>query len=274
MAKQRASKALTRVVGDLAGQIADGVRPALADEPDAVHQLRTAVRRMRGVVAAFDPYLDDTGWLRAGLADCGERLGLRRDAEVRAADAHRAAVALDLSPADTEALAGGPDLISRDAQTALVAWAHGAAARQFLDDLTAWGRDPRFTDRAHRRTRHVMREAVRRERRRVLARAAVMARGDEEQAHEIRKAARRLRHVADAAAPYLDGKVRERTIAAGSLGRDIQGHLGDHRDAVLLAGHAREVGLPRVEAWAREQSATALTGLPAALLALAGDDRI
>jgi CHAD domain-containing protein len=60
------------------------------------------------------------------------------------------------------------------------------------------------------------------------------------EAHEVRKAARRLRHTADAVsgppASVLDGWAP----MVGGLGKTIQGMLGDHRDALLLADHVRE----------------------------------
>ncbi len=44
---------LADIVGDLVALIDARTPAALADEPDAVHQLRTAVRRLRNVLAAF-----------------------------------------------------------------------------------------------------------------------------------------------------------------------------------------------------------------------------
>jgi len=58
---------------------------ALADEPDAVHQLRTHVRRLRSLLAAYGPLFDAsvvTG-LRRRYRTFGRELGVVRDLEVR-----------------------------------------------------------------------------------------------------------------------------------------------------------------------------------------------
>ncbi|WP_344400196.1 CHAD domain-containing protein, partial [Promicromonospora sukumoe] len=67
-------------------RVHDGVPAALADEPDAVHRLRTSVRRLRNVLAAFKRYLDRdaAAELRSRLKELGDVLGKARDLEVRA----------------------------------------------------------------------------------------------------------------------------------------------------------------------------------------------
>ena len=64
-------------------------------------------------------------------------------------------------------------------------------------------------------------------------------RGDVDAAHALRKAARRLRHTADAVtrppAAVLGADAQE----LGELGSQLQSLLGDHRDALLLAEHVR-----------------------------------
>lgn len=261
--------ALTAVVASLAAEITGGVRPALADEPDAVHQLRTAVRRLRSVLAAWDGCFVDSAPIRAGLADCGARLGARRDAEVRLADARGAASVLGLSVGDTAALTVELERDSAARHRVLVAWAHGVPARQFLVVLETWAASPAFGPRAEERAASAMDSAVRRERRRVLDRARSMSRGDEEQDHEVRKAARRLRHVAEVAEPHLAGHARQRAVRLGRRGRDLQGLLGDRRDALLLAEHAQRCGRPDVAAWATAQASAGTLGLPGLLLGLA-----
>src|SRR4029453_13227054 len=58
---------------------------ALDDEPDAVHQLRTHVRRLRSVLAAFAPLFDAAAGrsVRRPSGELGRALGTVRDLEVR-----------------------------------------------------------------------------------------------------------------------------------------------------------------------------------------------
>ena len=65
---------------------------AVADEPDAVHQLRTHVRRVRSVLAAYEPVFDAAPAvvLRRRYGELGDELGVVRDIEVRVLVAERA----------------------------------------------------------------------------------------------------------------------------------------------------------------------------------------
>ncbi len=271
---------LTAEIRDLAAAMTAGRAAAVADEPDAVHQLRTTVRRLRNLLAAFrrcfDP--DRAAELGAALASYGDLLGECRDLEVRAADATAALDALGLADALGDALVG--PLLTRHATAhdALVAWHAGPGVLALDALLASWTDAPALTRRARRPADAVARKAVRRQARRVLVRAdaVVAAEGIEDARHALRKAGRRLRHTADAVASVdADG-----TLAAlGKLGHQVQGALGDHRDALLLAEHARRCASGRADGADRasydlvveqagQLAAEALEGLPATLSTL------
>lgn len=241
MTRGPAGELLTTAIADLADGIAVRRAAALADEPDAVHQLRTTVRRLRNLLAAFrrcfDPLRADE--LGAVLASYGELLGRCRDLEVRAADAAAALASLDLGELD-QALAGPLRARHRAAHATLVEW-HATRACDELDaHLARWAAHPPLSGRAARRADAVAAKAVGRQARRVLRRADAAAAGDEEARHALRKAARRLRHTAEAVAPVDGAPVdKDRARALGMLGHEVQSALGDHRDALLLAAHAR-----------------------------------
>lgn len=231
---------LATEIGGLAADLTDRRAGALADEPDAVHQLRTTVRRLRNLLAAFrrcfDP--DRSAELAAALASYGDLLGECRDLEVRAADVTAALDTLGLTDALGDTLAG--PLLGRHAGAhgALVAWHAGPGATALDALLATWVDAPALARRARRPAVDVATKAVRRQARRVLARAdaVVAAEGVEDARHGLRKAGRRLRHTADAVASVdLDHSLR----ALGGLGHQVQGALGDHRDALLLAEHVR-----------------------------------
>lgn len=249
-----AAELLTGAVGDLVADLRRLRAPALADEPDAVHQLRTTVRRLRNLLAGFRHYLrrEPAADLRARLASYGALLGEGRDLEVRADDCRR--VLAELGRGDLLDDLVAPLLAGHATEHArLVAW-HATDEAAALDALLdAWvARPPLRRRRAAGRARPAARHVVRREVGRVLDRAEAAG----ETSHEVRKAARRLRHVAEVA-----GDDR-----AAQLGKEIQSCLGDHRDAVLLAAHLWEKGAPAlVVAHVETQAGRALEDLPGAL---------
>jgi inorganic triphosphatase YgiF len=83
----RRSSAGAVVLTHLRGQVDKLVmhdRGARSDEPDAVHQMRVATRRLRSALATYRPLLDpeQTEPIREELKWLGQILGLARDAEV------------------------------------------------------------------------------------------------------------------------------------------------------------------------------------------------
>ncbi|NYI43481.1 CHAD domain-containing protein [Nocardioides aromaticivorans] len=279
-----AGELLAAEIGRLAADLTARRAGALSDEPDAVHQLRTTVRRLRNVLAAFrrcfDP--DRSAELAAALASYGDLLGECRDLEVRAADVTAALDALGLADARGDALGEalvGPLLVRHAAaHAALVGWHAGPGVRALDALLATWTESPALARRARRPAAGVATKAVRRQARRVLARAdaVVAAEGVEEARHGLRKAGRRLRHTADAVASVdVDGSLR----VLGGLGHRVQGALGDHRDALLLAEHVRRCAAGQadradrasyelVAGHAEKLAAEALAGLDETLSAL------
>ncbi len=237
--------ALASVLADLADRLDERRPAALADEPDAVHQLRTTVRRLRNLLAAFGRYLDPAAadQLGEGLASYGDLLGRCRDLEVRVAHCCDVLVRLDLEEELTGPLVLPLRAEHAIAHAALVTW-HSSPARSALDAvLQVWRTAPPLSGRADKDAVKQARRAVRKQVRRTLAAADAVDLGAVEltdDAHHLRKAARRLRHTADAVtrepAALLDGPAAD----AGGLGQRIQGLLGDHRDALLLAAHVRD----------------------------------
>ena len=264
----------------LVEQLAAGRAAALADEPDAVHQLRTTVRRLRNLLAAFRRCFDPerAAELAAAIASYGDLLGECRDLEVRAADVTAALDALGLADALAEPLVGPLHVRHAGSHAALVAWHAGPAVTALDALLAAWADAPALARRARRPAADVATKAVRRQARRLLARAdaVVAAESVEEARHALRKAGRRLRHTADAVASVdRDGSLQ----ALGRLGHQVQGALGDHRDAVLLGEHVRRCAAGQadradrasydlVAGHAERLATAALVGLPETLSAL------
>lgn len=235
-----AGEMLAEVVSDLVARIGEKAPAALADEPDAVHQLRTAVRRLRNVLAAFSQYVEPSavGGLRARLADYSDRLGLARDLEVRAAWCSKVAADVGL-PDDLRADLVTPLLADHArAHAALVAWAGSPAAEPLAAALSGWAATPVLVNGTARPAAVVAREVLVAQAERVIDHARDYQ-TDHEAAHSLRKAGRRLRHTADAVTKPPTAVLGREAAALGELGARVQSLLGDHRDALLLADYVR-----------------------------------
>lgn len=264
---------LPAVLDDLAGRIVERTPAALADAPDAVHQLRTEIRRLRNVLAAFSSLLDPgpVGVVRAQLSSYGDRLGSARDLEVRAADAATAAAAVGLGPGPAARLVGPLAEQHRAAHTDLVAWVGRHEELAGLSDLgsvTVVG--------GGRPWRVVAREVLVAQADRALARESDYL-SDPDAGHALRKAGRRLRHVADAVTKGPGEVLGPDAEELGAAGKRIQSLLGDQRDGLLLAECVRSM-LPTagddaasylsVVAYAEQRAAAALGDVPEALAEL------
>ncbi|SNS78037.1 CHAD domain-containing protein [Geodermatophilus saharensis] len=223
-------------------QVADiGVRTG---DPEGVHDLRVACRRLRSILAAFRPVLDRTATdpVRDELRWIGAALSGARDGEV-ALEHLRAVVATQ--PVD---LVRGPvSARLRSTEVADVERGRKAAVRALsdkrhlalLDSLDALLADPPLAAAAGEPARAVLTDAVRRTGRRLSARIdEARARGAQEEVHdddaehalhEARKAAKRVRYTAEVAAPVLGAPAE----ALVTCMKQVQDVLGEAQDTVV-----------------------------------------
>ncbi|MFU8947379.1 CHAD domain-containing protein [Mycetocola zhadangensis] len=216
---------------------------ARADEPDAVHQMRTTVRRLRSVLAAFRKIFDRpaTDDLRDRLKRLGAVLGEARDAEVRGL---RATGYLDELPAQQDDEAARARLIDgaqsdyREAHDRLRRVLTSPAYFRLLDALDEFVAHPPLTEAATAPAQKVVKKTIAREIRRVTKRADALSddSGDREaRLHAVRRAGRRLRYTAEAVVGKGNfGRKYARVAEAGEL---VQDTLGEHRDSVLFGQH-------------------------------------
>ena len=222
------------------------------DQPDAVHQLRVAGRRLRSDFAAFRSVLDRavTEPLREELAWLGGQLSAARDDEV--ALAHLRA----LAAAEPDELVLGP-VAARLQQTELRAVAAGVERAldtlsgprylSLLDALHDLLDSPPFTRAAGRPAGPVMRDALRRTGRRLRRRltAAQRASGSAREAalHDVRRAARRVRFTAEVAGG--GGRaLRKRKLGKLRKGaKRAQTVLGELQDSVITREHSRRIAI-------------------------------
>ena len=224
-------------------QVADiGVRTG---DPEGVHDLRVACRRLRSILAAFRPVLDRTATdpVRDELQWIGGQLSSARDGEV-ALEHLRAVVA-----AQAVELVRGPVAARlRSTEVADVERGRKAAVRALsdkrhlalLDSLDTLLADPPLAEAAGEPARTVLADAVKRAGKRLTARIdeargreAVDPGAHEEETehalHEARKAAKRVRYTAEVAAPVL-GPPAEALVACMKQVQDV---LGEAQDTVV-----------------------------------------
>lgn len=261
-----------------AAEIDETLAPALADEPDAVHQHRVRVRRLRSVLAGFGSELDRRAAerLRVQFAEWGRELGVVRDIEVRALVAEEA-----LANAGVD----DPHIVGRlvEAERAEYAVAHARLvelaaaprAHERLALLRAFADPPVIAD-PDAPAEEPVAAVLTAQARRVL-KAADRADGTDAAYHELRKAARRARYVAEAVAEAAPGLFDAEAAALAEAGDALHDALGSHRDGILFAEHVRRAGVlaaragepvglyDRIAAEAEEAAEEHLSAVPKAL---------
>jgi CHAD domain-containing protein len=219
-------------------------------EPDAVHQMRTTVRRLRSTLQSFERLFAAASVTRRVAAELrwlGGVLGEARDAEVLAA--HLTEQVSQMS-AD---LVAGPVLArirghfassGADAQARVLKALDSPRYFALLDQLDLLISEPPLTSLAGRPAGEVLPAAVRRAyartRRRMTRalRAPAGARSDLA-LHRARRAAKRGRYAAEAVTMSVGRDARR---FARQMQR-LQSVLGEHQDAVIARQADRELGI-------------------------------
>ncbi|MFC8682092.1 CHAD domain-containing protein [Microbacterium ureisolvens] len=234
---------LARIVRGAAEQVEATAAAALADEPDGVHQHRVRVRRLRSVLAGFEDDLDARAAqrLRVLFAQWGSELGVVRDIEVRATVAEETLAEAGIDdPAVVRRLVDSERGAYTVAHARLVDLAREPRAlerdrelREFVDALVVV--EP------ERKAAPVLSDVLQAQTKRVLKAGRRLDESDEHY-HDVRKAARRAKYVAEAVAEAAPGLWTDKVEALAAAGDDLHDALGDHRDGMLLARHARRQG--------------------------------
>jgi CHAD domain-containing protein len=219
------------------------------DEPDAVHQMRVASRRLRSSLRGFRGVLrrsavadvaDELKWLAAVLGEA-------RDAEVLEQHLHASLAALPagqvLGPVDARVQAHFAPLRA-GARTGLLSALDSRRYFLLLDELDGLLADPPLRPHAARPAAAVLpgevrRAAARTDRRMRHALHAPAGRDRDMALHAARKAAKQARYDAEAVTPALG---RHASRFATRMKR-LQAILGDHQDAVIAQQTERELGL-------------------------------
>ncbi|GAA1811391.1 CHAD domain-containing protein [Agromyces neolithicus] len=234
-----AGSAVVAALTALIVQLDEAERAAVVDEPDAVHQARILVRRLRSVLRTFRPLFERAAveQLRASLAEVGDALGRVRDLEVRVEHAQRHLTG-DSPREMRERLVDDEQARYRAAHADLVAFlgvgGHGQGILEFVSA-------PPYAGRASRHAPKALARLLEREYRRVR-RAARGATDDLDSLHRLRKAARRLRYACEAVTEVRAVVFGDEVAEVADAAQDVQDVLGDHRDEVLFAMQVQQAG--------------------------------
>ncbi|HVF20248.1 MAG TPA: CYTH and CHAD domain-containing protein [Mycobacteriales bacterium] len=224
------------VAGSLRGNLARivGYDPlARLGRPDAVHQMRVGVRRMRSTLRTYAPVLepDWAGRIDAELSWLADELGGVREAEVFLDRIHRR---IESMPPDDVDAAARRQLLSvlradlRRGQARLSSSLRSTRYVSLLDQLVDAARAPQVLTGAEKPARKAVPALVQRSWRK-LARGADALGTDspEEEFHRVRKLAKRARYAAEDARAVAGDEAQ---TLAGEIER-VQTVLGEHQDA-------------------------------------------
>jgi CHAD domain-containing protein len=256
-AKGRRRRVLARALAEQYAELLDrdpGTR--LAADPEALHDHRSAVRRLRALLRAGRPLLD-RAWaddLRRSLKRVGRALAEARDLDVLIARVEE-----DRNRLSGRERTGAGDVLDalRERRLRLQAEIVASLSEPWyvstLNRLEAAVADPHFAGSGS------LRRGVRREHRRARKVARSLSeRSADAELHALRRAVRNGRYAAELAEA---GGVR-RARRYRKRAKALQSTLGEHQDAVVAAALLAEIdqGLTRPSA---HQACAALAGMQA-----------
>jgi CHAD domain-containing protein len=210
------------------------------DEPDSVHQMRVATRRLRSTLGTFKRVIGAGEHLAAELKWLGGVLGEARDAE---ASLRTVPVEQLIGPVQARVqIHFAP--VRADARTALLAALDSQRYFSLLDELDQLIAEPRFGPRGAKRAGSVLPREVRRPYRKTgqwMARARHAEPGPPRDValHQAHKAAKRARYAGEVAAPAIGRKAARFTAQV----KNLQSVLGAHQDSVIARQAERQLGI-------------------------------
>jgi CHAD domain-containing protein len=212
-----------------------GVR--LGDDPEDLHDVRVAVRRLRAVLRAAGPLLEEA-WaadLRGRLGDLGRMLGPPRDADVLLARLREESA--DLEPGERaafEVLLRRLESEREQGREAMLAAMRSDGYGVLLDDLEAAASELRVVP-SDIGIEDVAAKAFRKLRRSVRK---LPDEPTDDELHRTRILAKRARYAAELLAPSS-----RRAAKFVDRAKEFQDVVGEHQDAVVAVERLRELSV-------------------------------
>jgi triphosphatase len=229
--------------------------------PEAVHQLRVGVRRLRSALSTFKPIVEGEGveTLKTDLKWLSRSCDRARNLDVFADETLRPAEDGQPQPGGLVALRDAIDLARR------AAWAHAGEAsaserfRALMIDAAAWVEtgDWRAQHEAQAAIRLFARRALKRHLKTLEKRGRTARKGDDTARHHLRIEAKKLRYASEAFAGLFGEKRTHRYLRHV---KELQEALGALNDLVTAEPLIAALSLPSEAAFAAGE----LVGLKAA----------
>jgi len=210
----------------------------LGDDPEALHDMRVAGRRMRAALGLFEPYLPKRGGsLRRELGRLGRILGAVRDLDVQLEQLAAWKRSGDVAEADAfDAIEAVLVRKRRAARRRMLAALDGVRYERFVVRLREFlQRGPGRRPAAGRIPAAITAWPLVGRRYRAVRKAGerLAAASSPAEFHALRIRAKRLRYALEFHEPLYDGDVSA-MIASLTLLQDL---LGEHQDAQVAVGH-------------------------------------
>ena len=242
-----AAQVLTHYLGEQVAALRAADLAVRLDDPEGVHDLRVAVRRLRSCLRVFRPVFDPAAirGLATELAWLSDVLGAARDTQVLregiSAPLRQLPGELVLGPVWTELdrLLAKPEADTIGAVRDALGGGRYRALLTALDRLLS-GRP--FGPRGKHKARKVLARRVRKAAGKVATAVRAASAADDDQRdvalHDVRKKAKRLRYACEAVEPVLGTPAR----TVRKRVKQIQQTLGAQHDSVELRATLRDLG--------------------------------
>jgi inorganic triphosphatase YgiF len=210
-------------------------------DPEGVHQMRVAARRLRSDLRTFAPLIDPE-WADAIITDLrwlGETLGVVRDLDVMTARLHSSADGLEMQ---LKPLFEELERRHEEARLGLLNALQDRHYTEVLERLVEGAANPVFTDYAATESQDALPQLVASHWEK-LAKAARNLRGDDpdEDFHRVRIQAKKTRYAAEAVAPALKPSVAKEATQFADKVAELQDVLGAHQDSSVAHDLVLEV---------------------------------
>jgi inorganic triphosphatase YgiF len=213
-----------------------------AREPEALHQARVALRRLRSAISIFKALLDasQTAHFKAELQWLAAILGRARNLDVIVKRLKPGPLYDRIDAARSHAYAAVEEVLAAKRVRTLM-----LDLAQWLAEAP-WSSAPETADMSNKPIGHVAVDILNRLRKRVRQNAANIEQMEDEARHQLRKDAKRLRYAADFfVGVFNSAKQRRRHRKFGKALERLQDQLGALNDLAMAPAVLAELGLTR-----------------------------